>query len=123
MKMVYSVEQDTFIVMSACNQEYLAKYPDLIIQEISLKAYIRDVINRFVRTGSVKKEKSRGRPSRGRPPVSREVVGDLRRLDQNLQTSLTKFLQQPGREIEQWALPNGTQIIFEIKKRVNMCLE
>ena len=78
MKMVSSVEQDTFIVMSchrngtfvneecmysvtSCNQEYLTKYRDLIIQETSLEAHIRDVINRFVRTGSINKEKSGGR--------------------------------------------------------------
>ena len=72
-------------------QEYLAKYHDLIIQETSLEAHIRGVINRFLRTGSVNKEKSRGRPS-----VSEEVVDDLRRLEQNPQTSLTKFPQQSG---------------------------
>ena len=88
-----SLEQDIFTVMSycrdgifvseecvysaiACNQEYLAKYPDLKIQETSLEVHIRDVINRFVRTGSVDKGKSPRRPS-----VSEEVVGDLRRLD------------------------------------------
>ncbi|KAJ3645892.1 hypothetical protein Zmor_023514 [Zophobas morio] len=73
--MVYSVEQDTFIVMccyrngtfvneervysvTACKQEYLAKYCDLTIQETSLEAHIKDVINRFVRTASVNKGKS-----------------------------------------------------------------
>ncbi|KAJ3663066.1 hypothetical protein Zmor_007375 [Zophobas morio] len=87
--MVYSVEQDTFIVMfyyrngtfvdgewvhsaTACKQEYLAKYRDLIIQEASLEVHIRDEINRFVRTGSVDKGKFRGRPS-----VSEEVVDDF----------------------------------------------
>ena len=65
MKMVYSVEQDTFIVMfyyrngtfvngkcvysiTTCKQEYLAKYPDLQIQETSLEAHMRNVISRFV---------------------------------------------------------------------------
>ena len=75
----------------ACKQEYLAKCRDLIIQETSLQVHIRDVIHRFVRTGSVHKGKSRGRPS-----VSEEVVDDLRRLEQNSQTSLTKFPQQSG---------------------------
>ena len=91
-KMVYSVEQDTFIVMSCyrngtfvneeyvysvtvCKQEYLAKYSNLMIEETSLEVHISDVINRFVRTGSVNKGKSPGRPS-----VSEEVVDDLRRL-------------------------------------------
>ena len=63
--MVYSVEQDAFIVMSyyrsgtfvygecvysltACKQDYLVKYRDLIIQETCLEADIRNVINRFV---------------------------------------------------------------------------
>ena len=84
--MVYSVEQDTFIVMSyyhngtvvneevvysvtACKQEYLAKYSDLIIQETWLEAHIRDIINTFVRTGSVNKGKYPGTPS-----VSEEIV-------------------------------------------------
>ena len=65
--MVYSVQQDIFIVMSyyrngtfvnaecvysvtACKQKYSAKYPDLQIRELSLEADIRYVINRFVRT-------------------------------------------------------------------------
>ena len=61
--------------VTACKHEYLAKYRDLIIQETSLDAHIRDIINRFVRTGSVNKEKSRGKPS-----VSED---DLRRLEQN----------------------------------------
>ena len=91
--MIYSVEQDTFILMScyrnealvneqfvysvtACKQEYLAKYRDLIIQETLLDAYITDVINRFVRTGSVNTGKSPGRRS-----ISEEVVNDLRRLE------------------------------------------
>ncbi|KAJ3643622.1 hypothetical protein Zmor_026323 [Zophobas morio] len=107
--MVYSVEQNTFIVMSyyrngtfvdgawlysvaACKQEYLANYPDLEIQETSLEAHIRDVINRFVRTGNVNKGKSSGRTA-----VSEEVVDDLReRLEQNRQTSLTRLSQQSG---------------------------
>ena len=89
-EMVYSVEQDTFIVMSyyrnetfvngecvysvtACQQEYLYKYRDLIIQNSrNIVRGIRDVINRFVRTGSVDKEKSPGKPS-----VFEDVVDDL----------------------------------------------
>ena len=94
-EMVYSDEQDIFMVMAcyhngtfvsgecvypvtACKQEYLPKYPDLQIQETSLEAHIRDVSNRFVRTGRVNKGKSRGRPS-----VFEEVVDDLRRLEEN----------------------------------------
>ena len=109
MKVVYSVEQDTFIVISyshngtfvngecvysvtACKQETLAKYRDFIIQETSLEAHVRDVIKRFVRTGSVDKGKSPGRLS-----VFEEVVDDFRLLDQhNAQTSLTRFPQQLG---------------------------
>ena len=58
MKMVYSVEQNAFVneecvySVTACKREYLAKYRDLMIQETSLKAHIRDVINRFVQTGN-----------------------------------------------------------------------
>ena len=77
-ELVYSV--------TACMQEYLAKYPDLIIHETWLETHIRDVITRFVRTGSVDKRKSLGRPS-----LSKEVVDDLRRLEQNLQTSLIRY--------------------------------
>ena len=69
--------------VTACKQECLAKYRDLIIQETSLEADIRDIVNRFVRTASVNKEKSRGRPS-----VSEEVVDDLTQLEQDPQTSL-----------------------------------
>ena len=67
---LYSVEQDTFIVMSyyhngtfvngesvysvtSCKKECLAKYRDLIIPETLFEANIRDVINRFVRTFSI----------------------------------------------------------------------
>ena len=57
--------------VTACKQEYVAKYDDLIIQQTSLEAQIRDVINKFLRTGSVDKGKSPGRPS-----VSDEVVDD-----------------------------------------------
>ena len=101
----FSVEQDTFVVMpcyrngiflnkecvysvTGCKQQYLAKYRDLIIQETSLEAHMRDVFNRFIRTGSVNKGKSHRRPS-----VPEEVVNDLRRLEQDPQTSLTKFPQ------------------------------
>ena len=106
--MVYSVEQDTCIVMSryrngtfvneecaysatVCKQEYLAKYRVLIIQETSLEVHIRDVINRSVRIGSLNKGKSPERPS-----VSGKVADNLRRSEQNPQTSLTRFPQQSG---------------------------
>ena len=131
----FSVEQDTFIVMSCyrngiflnkecvysvtgCKQQYLAKYRDLIIQETSLEAHMRDVFNRFIRTGSVNKGKSHGRPS-----VSEEVGDDLRRLAQNSQNLLSnqEFLLQY--ENEPWTLTKILRNIFEIKKSVNMCLE
>ena len=79
--MVYSVDQDTLIVMCCYHNETFVNeecvYPvtackqcrDLIIQERSVEVHVTDVINRFVRTGSVNKGKSRGRPS-----VSEEVV-------------------------------------------------
>ncbi|KAJ3666361.1 hypothetical protein Zmor_001805 [Zophobas morio] len=103
--------------VTACKREYLAKYPDLQIQKISLETHIRDVINIFVRIGSVNKWKSPGKSSvsekvvdnlkrrtgsvnkgksPGRPSVSEEVVDDLRRLEQNPQTSLTKLSQESG---------------------------
>ena len=85
------VNEECLYSVTACKQEYLAKYHDLIIQETSLRAHIRDVINRFVRSGSVNTGRSPERPS-----VSEEVVDDLRRLEQNSQTSLTRFSQQSG---------------------------
>ena len=65
--------------VTACKQEYLAKYRDLIIQEISLEADIRNVINIFALTGSVDKGKSPGRPS-----ISEGVVNDLRQIRKHL---------------------------------------
>mgnify|MGYP005987091825 CR=1 len=67
------VNEDFVYSVTACKHEFLAKYSDLKIQETSLKAHIRDLINIFVRTGSVNKWKSPGRPS-----VFEEVVDDLR---------------------------------------------
>ena len=55
----YFVNEEWVHSVTTCKQEYVAKYRVLIIQETSLDAHI----NRFVRTGSVNKEKSRGRPS------------------------------------------------------------
>jgi hypothetical protein len=107
--MAYSSEQNTFIVMSyfrngtfinggwsysvvACKDEYLAKYPNVQIQESSLKAHIRTVINRFIQTGNVNEKKSTGRPQ-----ISEEIVEDLRaRVEQNPQTSLKRLSLQSG---------------------------
>ena len=77
--------------VTSCKHEYRTKYRDFIIQEAWLQAHISDISDRFVRTGSVDKGKSPGRPS-----VSEEVVDDSRRLEQNPQTSLTRFTQQSG---------------------------
>ncbi|KAJ3665542.1 hypothetical protein Zmor_001033 [Zophobas morio] len=135
-QIVYSLEQETCFVMSYyrnwtfvngefvysvtnCKQEYLAKYRDLIIQETSLEAHIRGVINRFVRAGSVDKAKSPGKPS-----ASEEVVDVLRRLEQKPQTSFSlEFLLQ--HEIAQWIQSIDQRVlqnIFEIKC-VGMCHE
>ena len=76
------VNEECVYSVTACKQEYLAKYRDLVMQETSLEAHIRDVINRFVRTGSVGRGKSPGTPS-----VSEKVADNLRRFDQ-------KFLLQ-----------------------------
>ena len=56
------VNEEWLYSVTACKQEYLVKYRDLIIQETSLD-------------------------------LSEEVVDDLRRLEQNPQTSLTIFSQ------------------------------
>ena len=87
------------------------------IQETSLEAHTRNVIDKFVRTGSLNKGKSPGKPSvfeevvddlrrrtgsvnkgksPGRLPVFEEVIDDLRRLEQNPQTFLTRLSQQSG---------------------------
>ena len=67
----------TFVNEECFLQPFLSKnmWPNAVIQETSLEAHIRGVMNRFVRTGSVNKEKSPARPS-----VSEEVVDDLRRI-------------------------------------------
>ena len=71
----------------SCNR----KYSDFQIQETSLKAHIRDVINIFLRIDSINKGKSPRRPS-----LFEEVVDDLRRLERNPQTSLIILSQQTG---------------------------
>ena len=95
--------------VTACKQEYLVKCRDLIIQETSLEAHIRVVINRFVRTSRVDKGKSLGRPS-----VSEEVVDDLRRLEQNPQTFLTRLFQQSG-------VPVATKLNNGFKALTKVC--
>ncbi|KAJ3649791.1 hypothetical protein Zmor_021512 [Zophobas morio] len=107
--MGYSLEQNTFIVMSyyrngvlneygdwvysvdACKDEYLVKYP-VVIEEESLKTHIRRIVARFNDTGSVCK----GKPT-GRPEVSEDVVDDLRtRMEQSPKKSLSKLSLQSG---------------------------
>jgi hypothetical protein len=107
--MGYSLEQDTFIVMSyyhngtlidgectysivACKNGHLAKLPDPQIKESPLLKHIRGVINRFVQTGTVNKGKSTGRPQ-----VSNEVMEELQeRLEQDPQQSIARLSQQSG---------------------------
>ncbi|KAJ3665723.1 hypothetical protein Zmor_001204 [Zophobas morio] len=75
-KMGYTLEQNTFIVMSyyrngtlnadgewvysvqACKDEYLAKFPELNIEEQSLMTHIKRIVDRFNSTGNVSKGKS-----------------------------------------------------------------
>ncbi|KAJ3662057.1 hypothetical protein Zmor_006424 [Zophobas morio] len=108
--MGYTLEQNTFIVMSyyrngtlnadgewvysvqACKDEYLAKFPELNIEEQSLMTHIKRIVDRFNSTGNVSKGKSPGRP-----PVSEEVVEDLReRMEQSPKKSLSKLSLQSG---------------------------
>ena len=91
------VNEEFVYFVTACKHEYLAKYRDLIIQETSLEPHIRDVIKRFVWTGNIDKGQSPGRSS-----VSEEVVDDLRRLEQNPQTFLTRFPQESGVLVATW---------------------
>ncbi|KAJ3661413.1 hypothetical protein Zmor_005808 [Zophobas morio] len=108
--MGYTLEQNTFIVMSyyrngtlnadgewvysvqACKDEYLAKFPELNIEEQSLMTHIKRIVDRFNSTGNVSQGKSPGRP-----PVSEEVVEDLReRMEQSPKKSLSKLSLQSG---------------------------
>ena len=77
--------------VTACKQEYLAKNPDFQIQGTSLEAHITHEINRFVRTGSIRKENLL---EDLQYPI--EEVDDLRRLEQNPQTFLTRWSQLSG---------------------------
>lgn len=107
--MVYSLEQNTFIIkafyrnavlnegewiysVEACKNEYLAKFPALDIEEQSLMTHIRRIVARFEETGSVLKGKSSGRPQ-----VGQEVVEDLReRMAQSPRKSLSRLSAQSG---------------------------
>jgi hypothetical protein len=108
--MGYTVEQNTFIVISfygnatrdengewsysvqACKDEYLAKFPNLDVEEQSLMTHIRRIMDRFDKTGDVSKGKSSGRPQ-----VSEDIVEDLRqRVEQNPRTSLPRLSAQSG---------------------------
>ncbi|CAH1116798.1 unnamed protein product [Phaedon cochleariae] len=94
----------------ACMHEYLARYPNVQIQESSSKAHNRTVINRFIQTENVNKKKSTRRPQ-----VSEEVVENLRarRVYQNPQTSLKRLPLQFG------IVPLSTQYQV-LKKRLNL---
>ena len=93
--------------VTAYNQEYLAKYHDLIIQETSLEAHIRDVITRFVRTDSVDKGESPGRLS------LLEEVDDLRDFLSTQEFLLQHEIEQCIQSIDERML----QKIFEIKRK------
>ena len=88
---------------------------------MSLEASIRDVTNRFCRTGSVNKGNSLGRHS-----VSEEVVDDSGGIRKHLcQDCLSsqEFLVQ--HEIEQWVESTDERIlqnIFEIRKKETCAL-
>ena len=62
------VNEECVYSITACKQEYLAKYPDSQIQKTSLEAHIRDVVTDLF---ELAKRKSSRRPS-----VS-EVIADL----------------------------------------------
>jgi hypothetical protein len=101
--MVLSLEQNTFSVMScyrngtlqnaewvysinACKEEFFAKFPNDNIVEANLIPHIRRIVDRFVATGSVKKDKSDGRPS-----VNEEIIEDFRQsMEQISKKSLRK---------------------------------
>ncbi|KAJ3646831.1 hypothetical protein Zmor_024401 [Zophobas morio] len=104
--MGYSLEQNTFIIMSyyrngvlnedgvysvdACKDEFLVTYP-FFIEEYSLKTHIRRIVDRFNDTGSKGK-------STWRPQVSEDVVEDLRtRMEQSQKKSLLKLTLQSGK--------------------------
>jgi hypothetical protein len=66
--------------VQACKDEYLTTYPGIDIEEQTLMAHIRKIVDRFEATRNVSKGKSQGRPQ-----VREEVAEDLRlRMEQVL---------------------------------------
>jgi hypothetical protein len=75
--------------MQAYEDDYIAKMPDIQIEEAPLSNDVRYVINRVA---SINKGKSKERPL-----VSYGIVDDFRqRIEQNPQKPLSKLSQQTG---------------------------
>ncbi|KAJ3643586.1 hypothetical protein Zmor_026287 [Zophobas morio] len=82
---------DCLYSVGACKDEYLVKYP-VVIEEESLRTYIRRIVARFNDTGSVSKGKLTGRPQ-----VSEDLIEDLRtRMEQSRKKYLSKLSLQSG---------------------------
>jgi hypothetical protein len=82
------------IQVQACKEEFLANYPEQNVLEKSLAAHTHRIVNRFVTTGSIEKEKSSGRPK-----VIEDVVENIRDhldLEEHPRTSLTRLFLQTG---------------------------
>ena len=81
-------------MVNGCTQCKLVEmgFPEIEIQEASLFNHIRDVINRFVRTGNVSKDKLTEKP-----PVSNYIVDHLgERLEQTPHISRLKLSPRIG---------------------------
>jgi hypothetical protein len=107
--MVFTPEQNKFIIMSyyrngvkrdgewtysvqACKEAFLANCPDQNVLEKSLAAHIHRIVNRFITTGSVEKEKSSGLPK-----VIEDVNENIRdHLEEHPRTSLIRLSLQNG---------------------------
>jgi hypothetical protein len=77
--------------LSDCKNEFWAKYPNNMLDH-SLLSYIGLIVNRFLTTGTVSKGKSSARP-----PISDEIVEDLReRVEETPQISVACLSQQSG---------------------------
>lgn len=112
--MPFTIQQDTFIVMShfrsgtmqedgswkyslgSCFQQFVTEYANL---EINLDTFTRHrnrVIERFTQTGSVLKRK----PEKAPTVLTEEVVADIRqRMDVSPNKSVRKLSAQAGKKV------------------------
>lgn len=110
--MVFSVEQDTFIVMAYfrsgiqndegfwiystefCYEQYMAMYPEHVVPFLTFAQHQQRTVQRFLESGSVSQRKSPGRPR----IVTEDVREDInQRMLQSPNKSLRRLSQQTGK--------------------------